>query len=31
MNWKPKMIFNQGLEITREYFQNKLDLEKINN
>ena len=31
LNWKPKMMFNQGLEITREYFQNKLDLEKINN
>ena len=31
LNWKPKMMFNQGLEITREYFQKKLDLEKINN
>ena len=31
LNWKPKIMFNEGLEITRKYFQNKLDLEKINN
>ena len=31
LNWEPKIMFNEGLKITREYFQNKLDLEKIDN
>ena len=24
LNWKPKIMFKEGLKITREYFQNKL-------
>jgi len=28
LNWKPKIMFNDGLKITREYFQNKLTREK---
>ena len=24
LNWKPKIMFDEGLEITREYFQKKL-------
>ena len=28
LNWKPKIMFNEGLKITREYFQNRLNLEK---
>ena len=24
LNWKPKIMLNEGLKITREYFQNKL-------
>ena len=28
LNWKPKIMFREGLKITREYFQNKLKLEK---
>ncbi len=27
LNWKPKIMFNEGLSITREYFQEKLKLE----
>ena len=23
-NWKPRKMFDEGLEITREYFQKKL-------
>ena len=26
LNWKPKILFNDGLEMTREYFQNILSL-----
>ena len=26
LNWEPKVMFNEGLKITREYFQNKLNL-----
>ena len=26
LNWKPKILFNEGLEITRKYFQDKLSL-----
>ena len=28
LNWKPKIMFNEGLEITREYFQKKVKFEK---
>ena len=28
LNWKPKIIFNDGLKMTREYFQKKLIAEK---
>tara|TARA_Y100001968_G_scaffold323953_1_gene362444 strand:- start:1340 stop:1813 length:474 start_codon:yes stop_codon:yes gene_type:complete len=31
LNWEPKIMFNEGLKITREYFQNKLNFEKIIN
>tara|TARA_Y100001960_G_C13979568_1_gene496887 strand:+ start:92 stop:277 length:186 start_codon:yes stop_codon:yes gene_type:complete len=24
LNWKPTIMFDEGLEITREYFQKKL-------
>ncbi len=27
LNWKPKILFNEGLEITREYFQKILSVE----
>tara|TARA_B100000965_G_C18946416_1_gene479514 strand:- start:44 stop:502 length:459 start_codon:yes stop_codon:yes gene_type:complete len=27
LNWKPKIMFKEGLEITREYFQKKVDFE----
>ena len=27
LNWEPKVMFNEGLKITREYFQNKLNPE----
>tara|TARA_Y100001968_G_scaffold194785_1_gene178705 strand:- start:458 stop:1111 length:654 start_codon:yes stop_codon:yes gene_type:complete len=30
LNWEPKIMFNEGLEITREYFQKKLIFEKVN-
>ncbi len=29
LNWNPKIMLNEGLKITREYFQNKLNSEKI--
>ena len=29
LNWKPKIMFNDGLKITREYFRNKLKVDKI--
>ena len=29
LNWVPKIMFNEGLKITREYFQNKLNLENV--
>ena len=29
LNWKPKIMLNEGLKITREYFQNKLKSEKV--
>ena len=28
LNWKPKIMLDEGLEITREYFQNKLKSRK---
>ena len=28
LNWQPKIMFDEGLNITREYFQNKINLEK---
>ena len=27
LNWEPKIMFNEGLAITREYFEGKLALE----
>ncbi|WP_413677310.1 UDP-glucuronic acid decarboxylase family protein [Prochlorococcus sp. MIT 0916] len=30
LNWKPKIMFNEGLAITREYFKKKLNFEKTN-
>tara|TARA_B100001250_G_scaffold398024_1_gene405792 strand:+ start:390 stop:557 length:168 start_codon:yes stop_codon:yes gene_type:complete len=30
LNWNPKIIFNEGLAITREYFQKKLIFERVN-
>ena len=30
LNWEPKIMFKEGLSITREYFEKKLTLEKIN-
>ena len=31
LNWRPKIMFNEGLNITREYFENKLNIEKFSN
>ena len=28
LNWQPKIMLKEGLEITREYFENKLHVEK---
>ena len=26
LNWEPKIMFNEGLKITREYFEKKLTI-----
>ena len=30
LNWEPKIMFKEGLAITREYFEKKLTFEKLN-
>ena len=30
LNWEPKVMFKEGLAITREYFENQLTFEKLN-
>ena len=30
LNWEPKIMFKEGLAITREYFEKKLTFEKVN-
>ena len=30
LNWEPKIMFKEGLAITREYFENKLTQKKNN-
>ena len=30
LNWEPKIMFKEGLAITREYFENKLTKKKNN-
>ena len=29
LNWEPKIMFKEGLAITREYFEKKLTFEKL--
>ena len=30
LNWEPKIMFKEGLSITREYFEKKLTFKKLN-